>query len=1105
MRKYGIVCVASVLLCVQAMAAEYFVSLAGSDNQDGMSRAAAFATIQKGVDALAPGDTLTILPGEYLESARRADLGSDDVATTIRADIPGTVVLRGDIPAPAFRAIDHPGAYTIYTAELDPGIIVRTVNELDTLMVLPGTSALSDLQFTPGVFYQDAESGRLYITTVDNRPAAEHRYSLSVLEGHGLHLSSARDAVGPRRVVVEGLAATGYNAVKYRDEAGIGIALDNARGCVVRECRAWLNGWGIQVSAEAEGSGSNVIEHCAAWANDSMFANSRIGGIIGIRHRGDIIRESTAFLNANCGIYLREDADPELTSRLQYNLAWGNRWNYIIKGNPGYINTTENCVALAQYALRKNARYSLFFTGGRSEPDEAPGTIILTEEENLDLNAEFADPENHDYRLQATSRFRGTGPDGTDRGPFPYQPNIFYVATNGNDLADGLSVGSAWQTFARAVKDLKAGDTLYLGGGRYAAANLEQAGTAGPADRSGLGAVGHRALPSGIVIRGRGRAVPVLDGPLALAGMTAISFERVAFAGPVSVLGAGSAQFENLCLEMIGATSAPGHPSGGLDLRGNLFWNSGAPAVVVERMMPSYYSDYNAFRDPAAAWEINGARVALADAPEGCERYSVVLPEGYEPGSEPTQLTDRPAWMSAGPLGYPFGPVWVAPRQRALSLARAPYVHAVSTGTADIEWGNLLPARVRLAWGATPDLENHDEVEVDYFGSYSLTGLEPGKTYYFRIEALDATGKAVGQHIAWRPGTMDITGGPVAGDLLTFTTPEADAAPVTYWVAPDGDDAADGRSRECAWRTIQHAADRVRAGDTVLIAGGTYEEQVRVRTSGAPGAPITFRSAPGEQVILSAGERELGLAFDVLMKHHLRFDGMYLLSKCFRLNASSHIEITRMFAGRFGSGYAPALFYATDCGALTIRNSVSLSGKSGPSLHGGLDYVRIENCVFFRNMIQQLAVSAARKQTVEGVVARNIFTDGLDKKFSARMLGISVAGYNKFDPLDFSDNCFYPRRDWDRKQLVNGWTFAELDTHLGETRSLLANPEFAGLAGVPEKTESGTPIYPPDRMCGTGAISLDKFFATNPELVKRGIGLQPEAFADFHFNAQNQD
>ena len=49
--------------------AEHFVSKQGSDANNGTNRAAAFLTIQKSVDALKPGDTLTIGPGEYFEQS----------------------------------------------------------------------------------------------------------------------------------------------------------------------------------------------------------------------------------------------------------------------------------------------------------------------------------------------------------------------------------------------------------------------------------------------------------------------------------------------------------------------------------------------------------------------------------------------------------------------------------------------------------------------------------------------------------------------------------------------------------------------------------------------------------------------------------------------------------------------------------------------------------------------------------------------------------------------------------------------------------------------------------------------------------------------------
>jgi len=50
------------------------------------------------------------------------------------------------------------------------------------------------------------------------------------------------------------------------------------------------------------------------------------------------------------------------------------------------------------------------------------------------------------------------------------------------------------------------------------------------------------------------------------------------------------------------------------------------------------------------------------------------------------------------------------------------------------------------------------------------------------------------------------------------------------------------------WLTIQHAADTLVAGDTVLVKSGTYPEQVTVSSAGAVGQEIAFAAYPGHTV-----------------------------------------------------------------------------------------------------------------------------------------------------------------------------------------------------------------------------------------------------------------
>jgi Right handed beta helix region len=75
-----------------------------------------------------------------------------------------------------------------------------------------------------------------------------------------------------------------------------------------------------------------------------------------------------------------------------------------------------------------------------------------------------------------------------------------------------------------------------------------------------------------------------------------------------------------------------------------------------------------------------------------------------------------------------------------------------------------------------------------------------------------------------------------------------------FYVSTKGDDSNPG-TEAAPWRTIQHAADTARAGSTVNVKGGVYEELVSLNASGnASDGFVTLRSAPGENAILDAGK-----------------------------------------------------------------------------------------------------------------------------------------------------------------------------------------------------------------------------------------------------------
>jgi len=84
----------------------------------------------------------------------------------------------------------------------------------------------------------------------------------------------------------------------------------------------------------------------------------------------------------------------------------------------------------------------------------------------------------------------------------------------------------------------------------------------------------------------------------------------------------------------------------------------------------------------------------------------------------------------------------------------------------------------------------------------------------------------------------------VAVLVIGLASGRAGAAPLrTFYVDPAGNDAAAGSDTQ-PWRTLQKAANTVRAGDLVIVRAGRYAG-LYLTTSGTATDPITFHGDPG--------------------------------------------------------------------------------------------------------------------------------------------------------------------------------------------------------------------------------------------------------------------
>ena len=93
--------------------------------------------------------------------------------------------------------------------------------------------------------------------------------------------------------------------------------------------------------------------------------------------------------------------------------------------------------------------------------------------------------------------------------------------------------------------------------------------------------------------------------------------------------------------------------------------------------------------------------------------------------------------------------------------------------------------------------------------------------------------------------------------IMLPQVPTIAAAGASYYVATTGSDTNPGTLAQ-PWRTIQRGADLAKPGDTIVIRGGTYFEQVLVTRGGTTGAPVTFQAYPGEAPIVDASMEVTG-------------------------------------------------------------------------------------------------------------------------------------------------------------------------------------------------------------------------------------------------------
>lgn len=99
------------------------------------------------------------------------------------------------------------------------------------------------------------------------------------------------------------------------------------------------------------------------------------------------------------------------------------------------------------------------------------------------------------------------------------------------------------------------------------------------------------------------------------------------------------------------------------------------------------------------------------------------------------------------------------------------------------------------------------------------------------------------------------------------------AQALTYYVAPNGDDSNPGTIDQ-PWRTIQHAAVSVTAGNTILLRTGVYNEQVIINQGGGPNNYISFSAYQNEKPVIDGINADTGNNGFLVQASYIKISGL---------------------------------------------------------------------------------------------------------------------------------------------------------------------------------------------------------------------------------------
>jgi parallel beta-helix repeat protein len=223
--------------------------------------------------------------------------------------------------------------------------------------------------------------------------------------------------------------------------------------------------------------------------------------------------------------------------------------------------------------------------------------------------------------------------------------------------------------------------------------------------------------------------------------------------------------------------------------------------------------------------------------------------------------------------------------------------------------------------------------------------------------------------------------------------PEENAGGHVYYVAVGGDDGNTG-SVDKPLRTIGKALGMVIPGDTVMVRGGTYYEQVNFSKGGIQGKNVTVKGYPGERPVIDGSRVAVSGWQALVTMSNVRYIVLDGLDICNLSSASGSADPEGIFIN--GSSHDITI---RSCNIYNIVNSSPLNnGRSGHAIFvlGTNNTTAISNLV-----IEYCTVHDTKTGTSENItLAGNVdgFSIRHNKIYNTENIGIIVAGGDGLNP-----------------------------------------------------------------------------------------------------------